>query len=404
MKYLFILILIVVNFQKSFAQEYPIPEQNSMTLYGNSKNKDNISHSSFTDLNSIELDLNTESVISRINLFEISSKTRGVKDAALFKNVSPSVVLILTKDSLGSGSIISSTGQILTNWHVVGNETEVNVVFKPEKDTQKISDSDVRKAKVIKIDQISDLAILQIINPPNKIKPIKFGSDSDIAIGIDVHAIGHPKGESWTYTKGVISQYRTDYEWSGGDGDTKHVANVIQTQTPINPGNSGGPLIIDNGSLIGVNSFKGTNTEGINFSVSIEDIKNFIKRTNSRLSPTKSAKSNAKCEWKEIFKGKTEDGKADIILTDTNCKGKANVEQVFPYDIKEPYYLRLDRNGDSKADVIIYSLKRNDKWDLSYWDDDYDDVWDRVGYHEKGTLTPEVYESYVDFTARVAKK
>ena len=404
MKYLAILTLIIVNLTIASAQEYPIPDKNSMKLSSEGKKSDLFSHSSLIDIQSFELNLTTVNVISKLNLSNPSSKTRSVKDAALFKNVSPSVVLILTKDSLGSGSIISSSGEILTNWHVVGNETEVNVVFKPLKDTQKISDSDVRKAKVIKIDQISDLAILQVINPPNKIKPIKFGSDSDIAIGIDVHAIGHPKGESWTYTKGVISQYRTDYEWLGGDGDTKHVANVIQTQTPINPGNSGGPLIIDNGSLIGVNSFKGTNTEGINFSVSIEDIKNFIKRTNSRLSPTQSAKSNTKCEWKEIFKGKTEDGKADIILTDTNCKGKANVEQVFPYDIKEPYYLRLDRNSDSKADVIFYSFKRNDKWDLSYWDDDFDDLWDRVGYHEKGTVTPDVYESFVDFKARVAKK
>ena len=404
MNKIFITVIFLVYIQQIFAKDFPNPDNFQLTDFATLKQDDSISHPIQIDLNSIEINLNTANVVSKLNFLQPISKARSVKDAALFKNVSPSVVLILTKDSLGSGSIITSSGQILTNWHVVGNEAEVNVVFKPEKDTQKISDSDVRRAKVIKVDQISDLAILQVINPPNNIKPIKFGSDSDIAIGIDVHAIGHPKGESWTYTKGVISQFRTDYEWSGGEGDTKHVANVIQTQTPINPGNSGGPLIIDNGSLIGVNSFKGTNTEGINFSVSIEDIKDFIKRANSRYAPTQGTKSNTKCEWKEIFKGKSEDGKADIILSDSNCKGKANVEQVFPYDVKEPYYIRLDRNGDSKVDTIIYSFKRNDKWDLSYWDDDFDGVWDRVGYHDKGTITPDFFDSYEEFKARLAKK
>jgi S1-C subfamily serine protease len=56
---------------------------------------------------------------------------------------------------------------------------------------------------------------------------------SDVQVGADVHAIGHPKEQTWTYTKGLISQVRPDYEWS--DGSTKRKADVIQTQTPINP-------------------------------------------------------------------------------------------------------------------------------------------------------------------------
>jgi S1-C subfamily serine protease len=404
MNRIMIAIFLMCVFQNIYAIEYQNPDERLMRLPVNGKNEKAISHSSFVNIQSIELNIKTANVVHKLKTPTSPSKSRSLKDAALFKNVSPSVVLVFTKDSLGSGSVISSSGQILTNWHVVGMEKEVNVVFKPVKDTQKISDADIRRAKVIKIDQISDLAILQVIDAPKNIKPIKLGSDSDIAIGIDVHAIGHPKGESWTYTKGVISQFRIDYEWSGSDIDIKHKANVIQTQTPINPGNSGGPLIIDNGSLIGVNSFKGTNTEGINFSVSIEDIKDFIKRASSRYAPTQSAKSNTSCEWKEIFKGKSEDGKAEIILSDSNCMGKANIEEVFPFDIKEPYYIRLDRNGDSKVDTIIYSFKRNNKWDLSYWDDDFDGVWDRVGYHEKEAITPDLFDSYSDFKTRLAKK
>jgi S1-C subfamily serine protease len=55
-------------------------------------------------------------------------------------------------------------------------------------------------------------------------------------VGADVRAIGHPEGESWSFTKGVISQYRIGFEW--GAKNDKHKADVIQTQTPINPGNA----------------------------------------------------------------------------------------------------------------------------------------------------------------------
>jgi S1-C subfamily serine protease len=76
--------------------------------------------------------------------------------------------------------------------------------------------------------------------------------------------IGHPTGEAWSYTTGVISQYRQNYEWQAEGNSIRHRADIIQTQTPINPGNSGGPLLSDSSNLIGVNSFK-SGGEGLNF-------------------------------------------------------------------------------------------------------------------------------------------
>src|SRR6516164_7639410 len=86
----------------------------------------------------------------------------------------------------------------------------------------------------------------------------------------------------WTYTTGIISQYRQAYEWQAKDDPIKHKADVIQTQTPINPGNSGGPLLSDSGSLIGVNSFK-YDGEGLNFAVSVEEVRKFIGRPGNRI-------------------------------------------------------------------------------------------------------------------------
>src|SRR5262249_1939909 len=90
-----------------------------------------------------------------------------------------------------------------------------------------------------------------------------------------VAAIGHPEGQSWTYTKGIVSQIRPDFAWSTGQGES-HRATVIQTQTPINPGNSGGPLLSDDGRIVGINSFRATEGEGLNFAVSAKDISAFL--------------------------------------------------------------------------------------------------------------------------------
>ena len=105
-------------------------------------------------------------------------------------------------------------------------------------------------AKVIKTDPKIDLALIQLINPPRSMAHIALGKIPDV--GSDVHAIGHPYGEDWTYTKGYVSQIRNNYDWDYYDRDSSdedpvitssHNSSVIQTQTPINPGNSGGPLL-----------------------------------------------------------------------------------------------------------------------------------------------------------------
>lgn len=197
---------------------------------------------------------------------------RGAKEAQLYKRYSRTVVLVVTKDGLGTGSLINSDGDILTNWHVVRGFYEVGVVFKPAQEGMELKETDVRRAKVIKIDEVSDLALIHVEKVPAGINPISLGDLADIAVGSDVHAIGHPTGEAWTYTRGVVSQIRKNYEWSSRDSQKAHRAHVIQTQTPINPGNSGGPLLTDDGKLVGVNSFK-SQGEGLNFAIAVDEVK-----------------------------------------------------------------------------------------------------------------------------------
>src|SRR5262249_45680196 len=147
------------------------------------------------------------------------------------------------------------------------------------------------------------LALVAVETPPLGFGPLEVAKMDSVAIGSDVHAIGHPTGESWTYTKGVVSQIRRDYSWKAEDG-VEHKADLIQTQTPINPGNSGGPLLNDLGQIVGVNSFKSTDSEGLNFAVAASEVQRFLATDKNRFA-SKPRKEATACEVKVISESRT---------------------------------------------------------------------------------------------------
>jgi hypothetical protein len=316
---------------------------------------------------------------------------RGAKESQIYKRHARSVVLILTKDSLGTGTLVGSNGDIVTNFHVVKGFTEVGVIFKPIVEGQKIGDADLLRAKVIKVDEVADLALIRVDKVPSSVVPIVIGTKADVGIGDDVHAIGHPTGESWTYTKGVISQIRANYEWTSEQNGPTHKADVIQTQTPINPGNSGGPLLTDSGKLAGINSFKAKG-EGLNFAVSSEEVRRFLGVPGNRMASTSSSAKkvadakNNECKAKEIYRGDSKDGTQLIIGYDTDCDGKAEAELWTPYDIRKPILLKIDSNKDGVFDMVIFDFERKGKWSDSLVDTDFDGNWDLECAHVDGSI------------------
>lgn len=337
--------------------------------------------------------------IARTQISELTGGTRSAKDAQIYRVVSPSVVLILTKDGLGSGTLIGSSGEVITNWHVVNGYSSVAVVYKPSIEGREPTREEIKVGYVVKSDETADLALVKVAEVPSARNPIRLGDGSDISIGADVHAIGHPTGEAWTYTKGVISQYRLGYEWGVKGENGKHRADVIQTQTPINPGNSGGPLISDSGTLIGVNSFKASG-EGLNFAISVDDVKKFITRSGNKIvSPSKPV-----CEPKQVSRWRNKNNGATVIAFDMDCTGKINGNYIIPDKKSEAVMLTVDRNGDGRPDVIFFDFKRQKKWELSLWDENFDGHWTLVGYHDDGSLKPSRFESYDAFQRRVAKR
>lgn len=138
--------------------------------------------------------------------------------------------------SLGSGFIISRDGYIMSNAHVVANADEVIV---------RLTDKREFKAKVVGIDQRSDIALLKI--SAADLPVVKIGDSSKLEVGEWVVAIGSPFGFTNSVSQGIVSA--KERSLPGGD-----VVPFIQTDVPINPGNSGGPLFNLNGEVIGINS------------------------------------------------------------------------------------------------------------------------------------------------------
>jgi len=317
---------------------------------------------------------------------------RGPREASIYAKASAAVVLIIANDGIGSGSIISKDGTILTNWHVIAGQQDIGIIFKPVVEGAKVGRKDVRRGVVVKYDQVADLALVKVAEVPAHVQPLALGASSEIQIGSDVHAIGHPTGETWTYTKGLISQIRRGYEWATSSR-LKHRADVIQTQTPINPGNSGGPLISEKGLLIGINSFKAEG-EALNFAVSVDEVRRFLSQSGNRLAEPE-AIARRECKVRELKRGRNRSNDADVIWYDLNCDGVWDAFLTTPDDRREPVTMSIDSKDVGKIDIIIVDEDRDGRWDYSLHDVDGDGKADLIGFHPDGKLKASRFEPYV---------
>jgi len=140
---------------------------------------------------------------------------------------------------LGTGMIIDSQGHILTNYHVVGNATKIDVL---------LSNGSSFQAKLIGSDPKTDLAVIKI-STKEQLPYVTFGDSDKVEVGEWVVAIGHPRGLDQTVTQGIISA-----KHRRGITDPSSYQDFLQTDAAINPGNSGGPLLNLRGEVIGVNT------------------------------------------------------------------------------------------------------------------------------------------------------
>ena len=319
---------------------------------------------------------------------------RGKQEQDLYTKFARSVVLIVTPDSLGSGAIVGRDGTIVTNWHVVEGRKTVGVIFKPQNTDTKIRESDAVQAKVLRIDQIADLAIIKVSSIPSDANVIALGDPAKLSIGADVHAIGHPLGEVWSYTKGIVSQIRHSYEWTYPKSPVEHRADVVQTQTPINPGNSGGPLLNDAGELVGISAFGAGEGAQINFAIASNEVARFLRDTGDRLAPNATvavappAPSSKTCEPVTLSRHRTKENDGTILIIDANCNGTRDTMLSIPDDKSKGILLGLDENENGVLEAIYVDENSDLKFDYVLFDTNEDGKTDLVGYDLDDNLEP----------------
>ncbi len=164
----------------------------------------------------------------------------------------------------GSGFIVNSNGQIITNAHVVDGATKVSVVLK---------DGRQFEGKVIGTDPVTDVAVVKI--EANNLPTVKVGNSEALQPGELAIAIGNPLGLDNTVTVGIVSA--TGRSGSQVGIPDKRVS-FIQTDAAINPGNSGGPLLNQNGEVIGMNTAIIQGAQGLGFAIPINQVQHIAEQ------------------------------------------------------------------------------------------------------------------------------
>ncbi|MFC5380929.1 S1C family serine protease [Aquipuribacter nitratireducens] len=187
-------------------------------------------------------------------VLDLLDPASGVDWGAVAEQVSPGVVAIAVRAAdgtggEGSGVVYDGSGLVLTNNHVIasarGGEVQVT-----------LADGRVLTGTVLGADPSTDLAVVQLQDPPADLTVVPLGKSADVAVGDPVMAVGNPLGLSGTVTTGIVSALdRPVTTQAAGVADGQPVVtDAIQTDAAVNPGNSGGPLIDAAGRVVGINS------------------------------------------------------------------------------------------------------------------------------------------------------
>lgn len=195
---------------------------------------------------------------------------------SVIKRVLPSVVEIRTSSGLGSGVILDSAGDIVTNAHVVGSATRFQVVLS--------SSTAPLSATLVGAYRPDDLAVIKVTGAKN-LHPATFGNSAKLQVGDIVLAIGNPLGLASSVTDGIVSAVgRIVSEPTGGGSPGATLPDAIQTSAAINPGNSGGALVNINGQVVGIPTLAAVNQEaggaapGIGFAISSNTAVNIARQ------------------------------------------------------------------------------------------------------------------------------
>jgi S1-C subfamily serine protease len=212
----------------------------------------------------------------------IETGSPGFDAAAIYRDVSPGVVTIRSVfggaagGAEGSGFVLDPNGEIVTNAHVVTEES--NDGRTPAKEVFiEFSNRNVLEAQIVGFDPFADVALLKVEPEGFPLHALELGDDAELEVGEPVAAIGSPFGEQRSLSVGVVS---------ATDRAVKSltqfmIEGAIQTDASINPGNSGGPLLEGEGKVVGINQQIETNSganDGVGFAVPTTAIEHSVEQ------------------------------------------------------------------------------------------------------------------------------
>jgi S1-C subfamily serine protease len=185
----------------------------------------------------------------------------GASIPTIVAAVVPDVVSIDAKgpsgEDQGTGMVVSSSGEVVTNNHVISGATSIDVTL--------YNQTTPLVTTLIGADSSNDLALLKISSPPSNLRTVVFGDSTKLKVGDAVIAIGNALGLSAgtpTVTSGIVSALGRTVQAGDATGSTEGLTNLIQTDAAINSGNSGGPLVDSAGQVIGMNTAVASSSNG----------------------------------------------------------------------------------------------------------------------------------------------
>jgi len=233
--------------------------------------------------------------------------------------------------SSGSGFIVTDEGYILTNKHVVDPSGKIDIRKSIESQssmyyyTVTFIDGQKSGAKLVSMNQFTDLAVLSLDSPPSNLVPSELGDSSRVRAGQFAYAIGSPHGLENSVSAGIVSNPEQKL-------DNFKYHPVLQTDAALNPGNSGGPLINIRGEVIGINtlifSTVGQNS-GIGFAIPVKVAKEYLEvvlrqgKGDGWIGITVQKLDNEMRFYMTLPKESLPDGLSNLYISEVDPKGPA---------------------------------------------------------------------------------
>ena len=209
---------------------------------------------------------NSNNISIKENNNDFSSVIERVKESIVYVMVSAleDPTIDPAQNSACSGVVVENQ-YIITNYHCIHDQKYLRVFYWDENDWEE------HEVSIIGRDPLADLALLQVTDKETPVPFLKF-AESELKVGEEVFAMGHPMGMTWTVTKGILSSV---------DRFARHpYVKAVQTDAAINKGNSGGPLLNMKGEIVAINSLmisKVSENAGLAISIRADIVKHSVK-------------------------------------------------------------------------------------------------------------------------------